>query len=88
MECELKEKIDSLTQLKRLNEHIVSSIRSGLITTDLHGRMAVFNAAAGEITGRAVDEMFEKPIQPLIGDTFWKLIINGGPAPECQAAAP
>ena len=74
MECELKEKIDSLTQLKRLNEHIVSSIRSGLITTDLHGHIAVFNAAAGEITGRAVDEMFENIIQPLIGDTFWTLI--------------
>ena len=43
IEGELKEKIDSVTQLQRLNEHIVSSIRSGLITTDLHGRIAVFN---------------------------------------------
>ncbi len=76
MEYALKEKIDSLTQLKRLNEHIVTSIRSGLITTDLHGRIAVFNAAAGEITGRSVDEMFEKLIQPLIGETFWTKIIK------------
>ncbi len=48
IEWELKEKIDSLTQLQRLNEHIVSSIRSGLITTDLNGRIAVFNTAAQE----------------------------------------
>lgn len=41
IERQLKEKIESLTQLQRLNEHIVSSIRSGLITTDLQGRIAV-----------------------------------------------
>lgn len=76
IEWELKEKIDSLTQLKRLNEHIVSSIRSGLITTDLHGRVAVFNAAAGEITGRNVREMLDKPIQLLIGDAFWNRILR------------
>jgi two-component system sensor histidine kinase PilS (NtrC family) len=76
VEGELKEKIDSLTQLKRLNEHIVSSIRSGLITTDLHGRIAVFNAAASEITGKSVREMLDKPIQRLIGDSFWAQILK------------
>jgi two-component system, NtrC family, sensor histidine kinase PilS len=76
IECELKEKIDSLTQLKRLNDHIVASIRSGLITTDLHGRIAVFNAAAREITGRTETEMIDKPIQALIGDIFWTQILK------------
>jgi two-component system, NtrC family, sensor histidine kinase PilS len=76
MECELQEKIDSVTQLKRLNEHIVSSIRSGLITTDLHGRIAVFNAAAGELTGRTRREVYEKPLQELLGEAFWTRILK------------
>jgi two-component system, NtrC family, sensor histidine kinase PilS len=76
IEGELQEKIDSITQLKRLNEHIVSSIRSGLITTDLHGRIAVFNAAAAELTGRSVRETIEKPIQLLLGDAFWTRILK------------
>ena len=76
IEGELKEKIDSLTQLQRLTEHIVSSIRSGLITTDLQGRIAVFNAAAKELTGRNPDQMIGQPVQSLIGEAFWKRIPN------------
>jgi two-component system sensor histidine kinase PilS (NtrC family) len=76
IECELKEKIESLTQLQHLNEHIVSSIRSGLITTDLRGRIAVFNTAAKELTGRDSPEMLNKPVQQLIGETFWESIIE------------
>jgi two-component system sensor histidine kinase PilS (NtrC family) len=76
MEGELKEKIDSLTKLQRLNEHIVSSIRSGLITTDLHGRIAVFNSAAKELTGREPRDMLDKPVQVLIGESFWTRILN------------
>lgn len=76
VEWELKEKIDSLTQLQRLNEHIVSSIRSGLITTDLRGQIAVFNIAAQELTGRDAQEMLGRPIQTLIGESFWDQITH------------
>jgi two-component system, NtrC family, sensor histidine kinase PilS len=76
IEGELKEKIDSLTQLQRLTEHIVSSIRSGLITTDLRGRVAVFNAAAKELTGRDPQEVIDKPVQALIGEAFWNRILD------------
>jgi two-component system, NtrC family, sensor histidine kinase PilS len=76
MEWELKEKIDSLTHLQRLNEHIVSSIRSGLITTDLQGRIAAFNNSAGELTGREIKSMLGKPIQILIGEIFWDRILD------------
>ena len=76
IESELKDKIDSITQHKRLNEHIVSSIRSGLITTDLHGRIAVFNAAAGELTGRTTHEMLNQPVQLLLGEGFWTRILQ------------
>src|SRR5678816_2133852 len=41
----------SLANLRALHERIVASIRSGLVTTDLEGRIFTFNQAAEEITG-------------------------------------
>lgn len=41
----------SLATLRALHERIVESIRSGVVTTDLQGRIYTFNAAAKEITG-------------------------------------
>ena len=41
----------SLANLRALHERIVASISSGLVTTDLEGRIFSFNAAAQEITG-------------------------------------
>jgi two-component system sensor histidine kinase PilS (NtrC family) len=40
----------SLAHLRALHERIVESIRSGVVTTDLEGRVFTFNAAAQEIT--------------------------------------
>ena len=76
IEWELQDKIDSLSQLQRLNELIVGSIRSGLITTDLQGRIAVFNDAARELTGRDAAEMLEKPVQQLFGEDFWNRMLD------------
>ena len=47
----LKEAAQSLANLRALHERIVASIRSGVVTTDLQGRIYTFNAAAEEITG-------------------------------------
>jgi len=47
----LKAAKQSLATLRALHERIVESIRSGLVTTDLQGRIYSFNAAAEEITG-------------------------------------
>jgi len=41
----------SLATLRALHERIVESIKSGVVTTDLEGRIYTFNAAAEEITG-------------------------------------
>lgn len=76
VEVELKEKIDSLTELRRLNEHIVSSIRSGLITTGLDGSIAVFNTAAQELTGRDAAGMIGKSVGVLFGEAFWDRILK------------
>ncbi|HYK87351.1 MAG TPA: ATP-binding protein [Acidobacteriota bacterium] len=73
---ELQEKIYTLEQLQRLNENIVSSIRSGLITTDLQGRVAVFNKAAEELSHRENSEVLGKPVQSLIGMDLWTRILN------------
>ena len=51
-----------------LHERIVESIRSGLITTDLDGKIYTFNAAATEITGYRPEEMQGKSIFTLFGD--------------------
>jgi two-component system, NtrC family, sensor histidine kinase PilS len=40
----------SLANLRALHERIVASIRSGVVTTDLDGRIFTFNVAAQEIT--------------------------------------
>jgi two-component system sensor histidine kinase PilS (NtrC family) len=47
----LKAANQSLRTLRALHERIVESIRSGVVTTDLQGRIYTFNAAAEEITG-------------------------------------
>jgi two-component system sensor histidine kinase PilS (NtrC family) len=65
---ELKEAAKTLADLRVLHERIVESIRSGLITTDLEGKIYTFNAAAMEITGRRADEVIGRPIFDLFGN--------------------
>jgi two-component system, NtrC family, sensor histidine kinase PilS len=50
-EVRLRAATRSLANLRALHERIVESIRSGVVTTDLEGRIFTFNAAAEEITG-------------------------------------
>jgi two-component system sensor histidine kinase PilS (NtrC family) len=55
-DVQLIEATQSLATLRALHERIVESIRSGVVTTDLQGRIYTFNAAAEEITGyKAMD---------------------------------
>jgi len=58
----------SLADLRALHERIVESIRSGLITTDLEGRIYTFNAAAEEITGYKADEVTGKSASMFFGE--------------------
>jgi two-component system sensor histidine kinase PilS (NtrC family) len=50
-DVQLQAATQSLANLRALHERIVESIRSGVVTTDLQGRIYTFNAAAVEITG-------------------------------------
>lgn len=58
----------SLATLRALHERIVESIRSGLVTTDLQGRIYSFNAAAEEITGYAEADVRGQDASIFFGD--------------------
>jgi two-component system, NtrC family, sensor histidine kinase PilS len=58
----------SLRNLRALHERIIASIRSGLVTTDLEGRVFTFNAAAQEITGYSEDKIRGQDASILFGD--------------------
>ena len=78
VEQELEEKIDSLARMERLNENIVGSIRSGLITTDLDGRIALFNRAAEESIGVGAAQALGSPVQELLDRDLWDRISSAG----------
>ena len=84
MERVLDEKNKSLAKLYRLNDHIVSSIHSGLITTDLDGRVAVFNPAAGKMMGKEPKEVIETHARGIIGEEFWENIRGANLARSTQ----
>lgn len=65
---QLEETTKTLANLRVLHERIIESIRSGLITTDLDGKIYTFNAAAAEITGRKAAEMEGQSVFSLFGD--------------------
>jgi two-component system sensor histidine kinase PilS (NtrC family) len=73
---ELEEKIDSLKQLRRLNEHIVRSIRSGLITTDLEGRITLINRTSEELTESNGNAALGRHIQSVIDQKLWEKIVS------------
>ena len=58
----------SLATLRALHERIVESIRSGVITTDLLGRIFTFNAAAEEITGYKAVDVYGQEASIFFGD--------------------
>lgn len=74
VQAELEQKIDSLEQLQRLTNHIVSSIRSGLLTTDLDGHITLFNSAAEELTEKPRATAIRRSIREVIGDGLWSKV--------------
>ena len=64
---ELDERKGAVERLQALNENIIESIHSGLLTTDLDGRINFMNRGGSEITGRAQDEVEGTLIEALFG---------------------
>jgi two-component system sensor histidine kinase PilS (NtrC family) len=74
VEKELQARTDSLRQLQSLNDRIISSIRSGLMTIDLGGRVALFNRTAEDLLGRKSTYVLEKPLSGVISSALWDKI--------------
>ncbi len=86
----------SLATLRALHERIVASIRTGLVTTDLQGRIYVFNAAAAEITGYREEDVrgqdasiFFGEIKDIIADSLQtSTSLESGPRFEADCLTP
>ena len=64
----------SLADLRALHERIVESIRSGVVTTDLQGRIYTFNAAAEEITGYKATDVRGHDASMFFGDMSRQIV--------------
>ncbi len=67
-DVQLIEATQTLATLRALHERIVESIRSGVVTTDLRGRIYTFNAAAEEITGYKASDVRGKEASIFFGE--------------------
>jgi two-component system sensor histidine kinase PilS (NtrC family) len=69
---ELVERRGAVARLQALNENIIESINSGLITTDPLGRINFMNRGGVEIIGHSQHEVNGQPVERLFGleDSF------------------
>ena len=67
---ELEEKREELLSLQDFTEDIIHSMRGGLLTTDLNGRVLLLNRAGEDILGYRFPELRGKKLQELNED-FW-----------------
>lgn len=68
MREELQRTATSFEDLNLLHERILESVESGLITTDLEGRIRGFNRAAELISGVSAEEMVGKSVFDVFGE--------------------
>ncbi len=67
---ELEEKRGELQDLQVFNQHIIHSMRGGLLTTDLEGRILLLNRAGEEITGHRFEHVRSRLLPELFPE-FW-----------------
>jgi two-component system sensor histidine kinase PilS (NtrC family) len=64
---ELAERSGAVARLQALNENIIGSINSGLITTDPGGRVNFMNRGGSEITGFAQEDVLGRGVEEFFG---------------------
>jgi len=64
---ELVERRGTVARLKALNENIIESINSGLLTTNLQGQIAFINRGGAEIIGYSQDDVEGRDVEELFG---------------------
>ena len=62
---EIERRQGDLLELRALNENILASLNSGLMTLDLEMNIIFFNAAAEHITGQKASDVFRAPLKTL-----------------------
>ncbi|MFQ5817360.1 MAG: nitrogen regulation protein NR(II) [Terriglobia bacterium] len=67
-DVELQDKRGELADLQVFNENIIRSMRSGLLTSDLEGRILLMNLAAEEITGLQFRAVARLPVAEVLPD--------------------
>src|SRR6185312_8382041 len=67
-ETQLASATRDLADYRLFNDRIIESMRSGLVTTDLEGRIITFNRAAEEITGYRAADVRGEEIFAIFGD--------------------
>src|SRR5215469_10164945 len=68
--AELEVKRGELQDLQAFNEDIIHSMRGGLLTTDMDGRILLLNRTGEEITGSAFRDVKGQPLQQ-VWPSFW-----------------
>jgi len=81
--AELEMKRGQLQDLQAFNEDIIHSMRGGLITTDLDGRVMLLNRTAQEITGLRFDQVRGRPLSDLM-PTIWQSARESGEGAVAQ----
>lgn len=71
--AQLDHSSDVNRQLRDLNSHIVQSLNSGLLTTDREGRIGSFNPQAERIVGSKAGEVLGRAVEDVIPGT-WNLL--------------
>src|SRR4029077_8747102 len=67
---QLKDASGALEDLQILHENIIQSISSGLITTNLDGRITLVNSAAQKLLERTPEQLLGKPVAHLFLDAL------------------
>jgi two-component system, NtrC family, sensor histidine kinase PilS len=77
---ELKEKSEELRDLQAFNRDIIESMRGGLLTTDLDGRILLVNRAGAEITGQGFSLLRGENVAEVFPG-FWPVDIDDNGTP-------
>ncbi|HUI50776.1 MAG TPA: PAS domain S-box protein, partial [Terriglobales bacterium] len=75
---ELEEKREELLELQDFTADIIHSMRGGLVTTDLDGRIVLLNRTGEEILGRTFAELRGHQIGE-VSEEFWQREMSGLP---------
>src|ERR1700747_1203249 len=68
---ELEEKREELLELQDFTSDIIHSMRGGLVTTDMEGRVVLLNRRGGEVLGRTFAELRGRDLREVSAE-FWQ----------------